>query len=223
MEQVDLPATDDLQTRHKWVMAGCYFCICFVLSLRGSEGLLADLEGMLEYFLDDKPHVVIPRLGRFKGEDHSSQHLMQCVSVTDSGIQVKVWLVRVMAIHRALGQSTGPMFIKAGGNSQSTTSDMNVAFLECLADIFERKPELFPVDTKTVDDLADKFNVFRSFRRGSESRATAMKVSETDCYVVNRWRKKEAAGASRVNHPIGQHYVDVSLVTPSFLRYTKAM
>lgn len=75
-----------------------------------------------------------------------------------------------------------------------------------------------------VGDLADKFNVFRSFRRGSESRAVAMKVSEADRYVVNRWKKKEsAAGAGKVHHAIDQHYVDINMVKESFLRYTAAM
>ena len=40
-------STSDMAMRHKWVMVGGYFCVCFVLSLRSSEGLLADLEGML--------------------------------------------------------------------------------------------------------------------------------------------------------------------------------
>ena len=73
------------------------------------------------------------------------------------------------------------------------------------------------------EELSERCHVYRSFRRGSESRAVEMKVIEADCYVVNRWRRKETAGASRVNHRISQHYVDVSLVTRSFLRYTKAM
>ena len=79
------------------------------------------------------------------------------------------------------------------------------------------------MDIKTSSDVAEKYNVFRSFRRGSESRAVAQKVSEADRYVVNRWRKKEVAGSAKVSHPIDQHYVDVSIVKDSFLRYTKAM
>ena len=214
--------TSDTATRHKWVMVGGYCCVCFVLSLRSSEGLLADLAGMIEHLQDGRPNLVIPLLGKFKGEDHSSQHLMPCVNVTDSGIQVKTWLYRVVAIHRAAGRTKGPMFLNNNG-VQYSTSEMNVLFLECLTEIFERQPSMFGVDIKTVEDIVDKYHVFRSFRRGSESRAVAMKVSEADRYVVNRWRRKEVAGASRVSHPIGQHYVDISQVSPSFLRYTKAM
>jgi hypothetical protein len=50
-----------------------------------------------------------------------------------------------------------------------------------------------------------------------------MKVSESDRYVVNRWKKKESAGSGRVGHSIDQHYVDVALVNEAFLRYTAAM
>ena len=54
--------------RHRWIMTGGYFCFCYVLSPRSSEGLLADLEGLIQYFDDDRPHVVILLLGRFKGK-----------------------------------------------------------------------------------------------------------------------------------------------------------
>lgn len=100
---------------------------------------------------------------------------------------------------------------------------MNDLFLEALVEIYNHRPELFGYDVESALDLQDKFNVFRSFRRGSESRAVAMKVSEADRYVVNRWKRKETAGANRVSHSIDQHYVDVSLVNESFLRYTEAM
>ena len=97
---------------------------------------------------------------------------------------------------------------------------MNALFLEVLSDIYEDNPKLFGLDISEVGDLADKFNVFRSFRRGSESRAVAMKVSEADRYVVNRWKKKESAGTGKVSHAIDQHYVNVTMVKESFLRYT---
>ncbi|KAI2514336.1 hypothetical protein MHU86_229 [Fragilaria crotonensis] len=168
-----LAATEE-ETRHKWVMGGAYFCVCFVLSLRSTEGLLADLEGMIEHYNDERPHVIIPLLGRFKGEDHSSQHLMPCVSVTESGIQVKTWIRRLMAVHRAKGRVVGPMFINDRG-VQSSTYEMNSLLIECLTDILEQSPTLFGSDVKTAEDLVDKYHVFRSFRRGSESRAVAMK------------------------------------------------
>ena len=100
---------------------------------------------------------------------------------------------------------------------------MNEMFLQVLGEVYEEQPGLFGIEVQDVSDLPDKFNVFRSFRRGSESRAVAMKVSEADRYVVNRWKKKEAAGANKASHAIDQHYVDVNLVKSAFMRYTEAM
>ena len=125
-------------------------------------------------------------------------------------------------VHRSAQRVKGPAFVNERGY-QSSTSEMNDLFLELLVSIYDQRPELFGYDVSAATDLQDKFNVFRSFRRGSESRAVAMKVSEADRYVVNRWKRKEAAGSNRVGHAIDQHYVDVSLVNDSFLRYTSAM
>ena len=212
----------DTRDRSRWILRGGYFCICYVLSLRGPEGLMADLEGLIRFHDESHPDVVVPLLGRFKGEHHAKQHLLTSVGVTSSGIRVKVWLRRLLAVHRLEGRTSGPVFVNDEGY-QSSTTEMNDSFLKLLVEIFDDSPRLFGLDIKESSDLSDKFNVFRSFRRGSESRAVSMKVSEADRYVVNRWKKKESAGANRVGHAIDQHYVDVALVRDAFLRYTEAM
>ena len=121
--------------RHKWFMGGGYFCICIVLSLRSLEGLLVDLEALIEHNHGDGPHMTIPLLlGRFKGEAHYAQHLMPCVNVTNSSIPVKVWMTRLLALHRTLGWTQGLAFINSKG-CQSTTAEVNSMFLECLSDI----------------------------------------------------------------------------------------
>jgi hypothetical protein len=100
---------------------------------------------------------------------------------------------------------------------------MNDLFFDVLAEIYKFAPKLVGVDVVEVRDLTDKYNVFRSFRRGPESRAVAMKVSEADRYVVNCWKKKESAGMGKVHHAIDPHYVDINMVNESFMRYTFAM
>lgn len=211
-----------IKERHKWVLAGGYFCVCFVLSLRSPEGLMADLEGLLQFYDQTSPNIVVPLLGRVKGEHHVRQHLLLSKGVTGSGIRIKLWMERVLLVHRSLQRTSGPVFVNELGQ-QSTTAEMNELFLEVLGEVYDSRADLFGFDINNVGDLTDKFNVFRSFRRGSESRAVAMKVSEADRYVVNRWKKKESAGGNRVGHSIDQHYVDVALVNSSFLRYTEAM
>jgi hypothetical protein len=215
-------STEDVKVKHTWTLAGGYYCICFVLSLRSPEGLMTDLEGLILFFAREKVNVIVPLLGRFKGEHHAKQHLLLSKAVTGSGINVRLWVERILAVHRSLRRIKGPAFINNEGE-QSTTSDMNELFVESLISIYDRRPDMFGYDIESAADLQDKFNVFRSFRRGSESRAVAMKVSEADRYVVNRWKRKETAGAGRVGHSIDQHYVDIALVNEAFLRYTAAM
>ena len=127
---------------------------------------MADLEGLIEHFSGtSKKYVIITLVGRVKGEHHSKQHLILCVSVTDSGIEVESWMRQVLALHRIRGRTRGPLFVNKD-RFQSTTRDMNDLFLlkALSAEVFKKHPELFAVDIKSTSDLFDKYNVFRSFR-----------------------------------------------------------
>ena len=86
---------NNINERTRWVMAGTYFCFCYVVSLRSSEGLMVDVSGLSEFGEATLEHVVIPLLGQVKGEDHTRQHLIHCVNETSSGIQVRRWIVRL--------------------------------------------------------------------------------------------------------------------------------
>ena len=214
-----------LEKRERWVMVGAYFYFCYVkVSLRSPGGLMTDLEGLTRYCNTSEDFVIIPLKGQEKGENHTRQHLLHSVNFTDSGIKVRAWMPRLMAVHTIRGRTSGPAFIDhPTSNTQSTTSDMNDLFHELLVDLFDSHRHLFGVDIESSVDVMHKYHVFRSFRRGSQSRAVAKRVDEADRFVVNRWKKKEAAGTEKANLPIDQHYVDVSLVKDSFLHYTQAM
>lgn len=60
-EQCILDSTDQ-PTKFKWLMVGGYFCVCYVVSLRSLEGLLCDLEGLIEYYSSTRDHVIISLL-----------------------------------------------------------------------------------------------------------------------------------------------------------------
>ena len=38
--------TEDSEDKHFLIVFSCYICVAYVVSLRGSEGLLLDLDGM---------------------------------------------------------------------------------------------------------------------------------------------------------------------------------
>jgi hypothetical protein len=215
--------------RERWIFAGTYFAISYVLSLRGPEGLLMELEGCRKYFAshfgsdgDPAKHVVIALLGSVKGEHNERQHLLPSVNVTKSGIQVRRWVRRTIASNFSNNRMSGPAFCDEKG-VVLTTRAMNDLLHEVLEEIRGEHPTLFLADITSRSDIEEKYNVFRSFRRGSDSRAIAMAVGPVDIDVVNRWTKKEAAGTSRPSHKMKHHYADITILLPAFERYTRLM
>ena len=117
--------SEDADKRYRWVMAGCYFCFCYVVSLRGSEGLMVDVAGLSDLGIAKPRFVIIPLLGQVKGKDHTRQQLIHCVNVTDSGIQVRKWITRLKKLHEVTGRVKGPAFVKPSTGKQSTATDLN--------------------------------------------------------------------------------------------------
>jgi hypothetical protein len=76
--------------------------------------------------------------------------------------------------------------------------------------------------------LRQKYQVFRTYRKSSDSRALVKGVSDVDIDVSNRWQTTlECAKGKRPNRPnrptMRQHYAAVHLLEPAFRRYTEAM
>jgi hypothetical protein len=75
-----------------------------MISLRGCEGFLLDLASLNQTFLvgGDK-YIIIVLLGKIKGA-----HILPCVPITSSGIEVKALALRLMDLKRAQGFTDGP-------------------------------------------------------------------------------------------------------------------
>ncbi len=75
---------------------GAYAIIAFYGSFRGSKVFLIDLHGLQKYLFNrDEPEqdfVIIPLLGRFKGETGDRYHLTPLASKTSLGLKVKEWV-----------------------------------------------------------------------------------------------------------------------------------
>jgi hypothetical protein len=208
---------------HRWAVFRVYVIISYVLSLRGSEGLLLDLDGLRrnkneggdEYF-------VVALLGKIKGEHHDLAHLLPCVHVTDSGVRVKEAVDDLIKIKEKIGLRDGPAISDSAGIALKSM-DLNDCLHEILEDLFDNKRELFPKHVLDKEKLRKSYQVFRTFRRTSDTRALEMGVSKDDIDVVNRWKSVERAKGTRPNRPMRHHYAELSLLVQPFLRYTKAM
>jgi hypothetical protein len=54
--------------------------------------------------------VRVPLLGRYKGEMHMRYYFTPLAAMTNSGIQVRVWLNRLVAVWLEAGRTHGPAF-----------------------------------------------------------------------------------------------------------------
>jgi hypothetical protein len=211
------------EEQFKWLSFGTYSVISYVLSLRGPEGLLVDLEGMLKY--EEKGgdrYFIVALLGKIKGEHQDRCHLLPCACITQSGIRVKEWVKALIQEKKNQGQVNGPLFTDRD-NVIWTTHALDDMLTELLEEIYDANPRLFPISVTSREDISGNYQVFRTYRRSSDTRALEQQISATDIDIVNRWHKMEQAKGSRPAFQMKEHYAQAELLLQPFLRYTTAM
>jgi hypothetical protein len=212
------------ENKHSLVVLGSYIAITYVLSLRGPEGLLLDLAGLRRYQHQvNDHHCIIALRGKVKGEHSDRCHLLPCCLVTSSGIQIKRWVNTLIEVKESMGQHTGPA-ISDLTRKILTTGYLDFKLVSLLEEVHDEAPHLFPSNIKTnKDEIGNCYQVFRSLRRSSDTRAIEKNISRNDIDTVNRWHGTEQAMGSRPYRPMYQHYAQVDLLIKPFLRYTSAM
>ena len=218
---------EKLEDLSELVTARALFASMYVWSLRGPEGPLIDLEGLIENFeLGRKystPFTTLALQGKVKGEYHVRQHLMHSVDTTGSGIEIRKFLHDLIKIRSLEGRQNGPAICSPKGIQWNTTH-ANEILHRMLISIFEVSPELFPPTViKSENDIKEKYHLYRSFRRASDSRALNQGVGQTDIQVVNRWHKIEQAKGCKPSFNMPQYYAQASELIDCFLRYTGAL
>jgi hypothetical protein len=225
LEDTIANAKDEDEASH-WVTARALFTFLYVFSLRGNEGLLADLKGIREEYAsgrsNDPSYSTLALLGQVKGEHHRRQHLMYSVDVTSSGIAVRKNISDLILVRELQGRLSGPAICDKEG-IQWTTAFANEILHELLSKLFNQDQSLFPSHISSHGDIIAKYHVYRSFRRASDSMAISKEVALADIRVVNRWQKVEKAKGQRPSYDMTQHYAQVDLLIDCFLRYSKAM
>ena len=207
----------------QWTTARALVAFLYVFSLRGSEGLLADLKGLREEYdagcTHDPKYSTLALLGQFKGEQHHRQHLMYSVDETGSGIQVRKIISDLIILRHSEGRVDGPAICDPEGR-QWTTAQANEILHELICSIFDQDPVAFPPHFGSHADIKSKYHLYRSFRRASDSRAIAKGINLSDIRVVNCWSKVEKVKGQRPTFEMSQHYTQIGLLVHCFLRYT---
>jgi len=213
---------EDRKDKHILMVIIAYIVVSYVLSLRGPEGLLLDLGGLKKHLHHSREYLVIPLLGRLKGENHDLLHLIPCSPETSSGINIAGVLDRLLSIKVGLNFLDGPAISDDKGNLLSPKLIDDVIH-EALEEIFVIDRTLFPLSVESIEKIKTSYQCFRFFRRTSATIATEQGVSSTDTNVVNRWRTEENARGKQSNLGMHQHYTQLELLVEPFLRYTRAM
>jgi hypothetical protein len=214
---------DPDEAEFRWlVTVGAYIAVTYVASLRGNEGFMLDLHALRKWFPEGKDdelsYIVLPLLGRFKGEEGERQHLFPVVSVTRSGINVRKWIAALIVVREKEGRVDGPAFCDTEGYVVSSR-EVDAKFRDLATTLQIRRPDLIRPET----DVMAEISIARSLRRGAQSMAYAYNVSKSDQDVVNRWQQKERAKGRDPNRPMRARYADVKLLKPAFLRYTRVL
>ena len=203
-------------------MEGALYIIGFCCALRGEEMPKADLFGTQTHFESsgkyNPPHVVVALIGRFKGESGTRYHLMPLVEKTRSGLEPRKWIGRLIECYKERNITHGPLF-RGKDNAKMAQREMTQIFHRRLIEVQRTRSDLISEDV----DIEEVYNVSRSFRRGSTSRAIDRGLPPEVSEANNRWRKFERAKAAEPSLSMREKYTDVKLAVNSLLRYSQEM
>jgi hypothetical protein len=212
-----------MEARKEVTEIACFFVLAFCLGLWGEEVVKMDIAGFLTYFEAGRlhaehPHVMIPLLGRFKGETGERWHLLPIVWRTRSGIEAGVWASRMKMSLEERRRLNGFVFSDKKGK-QAKASTMEPSFFDELNWVRLRYPDLFPPNV----NIEDGYGIPRSCRRGSSTEAGNQGVPSDIIEMICRWRKVERAQGRAPNLGMREHYMEVSQALESFLKYSRPL
>jgi hypothetical protein len=169
--------------RHRIACAGSFVVVAFCGSFRGNEVFLTDLFGLSKYLneLVDQPYVIVPLLGKYKGEAHKRYHLTPMAATTNSEIQIRSWIKRLVVVQHEAGRNHGPAFGDKYGEI------LESSFIEgTLADRLQIIKDTRPGIIAKEVDCYSHFSISRSFQRGATSMARARGVDREVVDLANR-------------------------------------
>ena len=105
---------------------------------------------MTEEVCANLPHVTLALLGHFKGETKVDHHLIAIASVTQSGLEPRWWIEKLVSVCASEGRDHGPAFANEHGQLASLP-DYNLTFQGYLLRV--------QAETTLIDKDVDVFKV----------------------------------------------------------------
>ena len=164
---------------------------------------------MTEEVCVNLPHVTVALLGHFKGETKADHHLIAIASVTQSGLEPRWWIEKLVSVCASEGRDYGPAFANEHGHLASSP-DYNSTFQGYLLRV--------QAETTLIDKDVDVFkvyNTYRTLRKTSTTRIERSGFGNDFVDKMNRWRAQEGAQGRRVRRRMNAHYADALLLMPT--------
>ena len=205
--------SDDVNVRRKRdiVVVGGAFAVLIGGALRGGEVLLMEASELVKRRLDgrdhpDHPHVVIPLMGRFKNETGERNLLLTLASVTQSGIEIRKWVERliILLMREGRGNQVGPAICDVDGFLMQRWK-INGILHEALGRV-QTETTLIPNDI----DVTLKYSMYRSARRGMYTRAREAKVPDLIIESNMRWSRFQKRSGGMPNLPMTELYLEMT-------------
>jgi len=222
-------ADSDEEENELWKI-GAFICMVTACSLRGYEGYYADLAGLRanldagrdgviprglnkatilsEEVCKRLPHVTICLLGNFKGEGGINLHVINVASESQSGLDTRWWIEKLVEVCESEGRTVGPAFATPTGDL-ATPGDYDSVFRKYLTEV------------QACTDLIDKkvdvdvyFSLNRTPRRSALTRFKQAGLDPKLQEEMNRWRIVEKAKTRRPRFNMRQHYSEACLLMP---------
>ena len=194
----------------------------YLLGLRGEEIVKVDIGGLIKYIdvgagHESHPHVIVPLVGRLKGETGERYHMLPMARVTVGGVQSGLWTDRLVLSLVRRNRRNGFVFVDDKGK-QRKIGFYHGLFHDRLSRVKLTKPNLFEPNL----EIADAYSLRRSLRRGSTTEATNAGVDPKIIDLNNRWRKFEESKGRRPTMSMAQHYTEIRLVLPALWEYSRS-
>jgi hypothetical protein len=213
--------------RRRIYMCGFAYVVLFCKALRGGEIMLTEATSLCSMLGKGRKtanhpdaHVVVPLMGRFKGETGERNVLCLLASVTKSGIDIRRWVERLVFILMEEGRNVGepgPALCDKDG-FVLTSAYFNEEMHDMLEKIQMERSDLIPADVK----IRDIYKCYRTWRRGATIRANALQYSDTIINFNNRWRTMQNPGGT-ASLPMGQLYLDILTSLTTHLHFSRSL
>ena len=223
---------DQVVAKEYWKF-GAAIVVGICASLRGPDIFKMDLAGIREFVhlgrdgitpncpmkrgtdLTKAPHVFLAFLGKFKGELGYQQHLVAVASCTQSGLEARWWVEKLIDVRQSEGCTHGPAFGRT--STQAATCREYDAKLHYFLEMIQREDSSL-IDES--DDIVGNYGFFRTFRKTSETRARIAGIDSDTINAMNRWKTIERAQGRRPKWTMVDLYSDARQLMPVTWRYS---